>query len=96
MTINRTRLILIVWLLLVVITLGACSQVELFEDGSARVFGHGICLDGLCGEFGDPELLQSHDLSAGYLIIGRYTPYDQGGTALCYHDFNVCILSRVE
>jgi hypothetical protein len=72
MTLNRTRLILITWLLLVIITLAACSQV------------------------GDPELLQSHDLSTGYLIIGRYTPYDQGGTALCYHDVNVCILSRVE
>jgi len=76
MTISKTRLILITWLLLVIITLAACNLVT--------------------SEFGDPELLQSHDLSTGYLIIGRYTPYDQGGTALCYHDFNVCILSRVE
>ena len=91
---ERNEIILLVALLVVLAASILVSvNTTIYEDGSARVFGHSVCLQDYCGGFGDPELLQSHDLPGGYFVVGTYQDYREGGTVTCYHDFEVCIFS---
>lgn len=69
------------------------SNVTYYEDQSARVFGHSICLGEYCGGLFNPEVLQSHDLTDEYLVLGIYQDYRTGGLVTCYHDISVCIFS---
>lgn len=88
--------LLVVLLIVLAASILVLVNTTIYEDGSARVFGHSVCLQDYCGGFGDQELLQSHDLPSGYFILGTYQDYREDGTAVCYHDFEVCVFTRGE
>ena len=81
----------IVALLFLLVAALILSSVTYYEDQSARVFGHSVCLGDYCGGLFNPEVLQSHDLADGYLVIGVYQDYRDGGQVTCYHDISICI-----